>query len=129
MATIDEFIRARLDEAERKARAVAPLGRVLVMGVAPLDEKFVIYRSVPASEDGMPRSQNDPAAVAHFTLHDPKSVLADIAAKQAILDAIPTWKDNMIMADYFGSQFDELRALMALPFAGHPDYDESWRPR
>ena len=66
-------------------------------------------------------------------------VLADVAAKRAILAAYPKdldGCDERVSFDGWESCSDSCPAevmtrvlqLLALPYAGHPDYDEGWAP-
>lgn len=112
------FLRAQLDADERAARAVEPLGYTTDMGGNRLDEVFTHGRLRFASEDGMPRrDKSDKAAADHFARHDPARVLADVAAKRQIIE--------LVIGAYAGYA---VLPLLALPFAGHPDYREEFRP-
>lgn len=70
----------------------------------------------------------DPAATSHAYQWDPARVLAECEAKRRIVRyvqavLVTTWDDGNpeeIVTDVL--------RLLALPFSGHPDYDESWRP-
>lgn len=60
----------------------------------------------------------------------PRAVLADVAAKRQI---IARWEANHGNGypDHDGgyeSALEDVLALLALPFAGHPDYREDWKP-
>jgi hypothetical protein len=79
------WLTAIWDEEERIAKAVKPLGEVVVMGGERHPETFGHSRHTVASEDGYPRTLSDPEARAHFALHEPASVLARIAADRKIL--------------------------------------------
>lgn len=105
-----EFLRQRLDEDERAAKAWLPIGNP------------------------------DAAAREHIARHDPARVLRDVEAKRAILRA--HWRDNDGAGPvcYTCGDADpntgkregewpcETLRLLALPFADHKDFDESWRP-
>jgi hypothetical protein len=79
-------LRAALDETERLAKAVKPLGYTDVMGGERVPETFLIARLRAAGEDGYPQRHADPAAKAHFAHHDPASVLRRVAADRRVLD-------------------------------------------
>lgn len=79
-------LRAALDETERLARAVEPLGYTDVMGGERVPETFSIARLRVAGEDGYPQRHADPAAKAHFAYHDPSSVLRRVAADRRVLE-------------------------------------------
>lgn len=55
---------------------------------------------------------------AHIARHDPRRVAADVDAKRQIIELHE--RDAI-----FGT--DVLR-MLALPYSGHPDYQEEWRP-
>lgn len=76
----------------------------------------------------------------HMIQQDPKRVLADVAAKREIIEAHPSGRDHHEGQDYClecgpswngnqprGYPCTTIR-LLALPYAGHPDYQESWKP-
>lgn len=72
----------------------------------------------------------DGAAVAeHIARHDPARVLADVEAKRRIVsrcDLILRGRaEGMFNEGQVTDAWDNLRAL-ALPYAGHPDYDRAW---
>jgi hypothetical protein len=67
---------------------------------------------------------------AHVLRHDPASVLADIDAKLRLLEQFEL-RGNSVRATVVpatGGVWDDLLRLLALPFAGHADYDRRWRP-
>jgi len=70
-------------------------------------------------------------AARHIARHDPARVLAECAAKRAIvaLHAVIPRPDDASYCEEDEAPFPcpTLRAL-ALPYAEHPDYDEAWRP-
>lgn len=99
-----EFLRARLDDDEAVARAAE--GRV--------DELMGWI------EVGIPEAER------HVYRHDSARVLAEVDAKRRIVDG---QADADPHSGYITATFtaeDALR-LLALPYADHPDYDESWR--
>jgi hypothetical protein len=76
---------ARLDELERAARAVEPLGHNFGMGSNRQDEKFTHARVSFASEDGRPRTAhgNEPQ---HFNNWNPDDVLRLCRAHRDIIE-------------------------------------------
>jgi hypothetical protein len=70
----------------------------------------------------------------HIVTHDPAAVLADVAAKRAILDAFveaehEADKDDCdFEASNYASGLSEAVALLALAYAHLPGYREEWRP-
>jgi hypothetical protein len=61
----------------------------------------------------------------HIALHDPASVLADIAAKRAIVDEC---ERAQRYEDHGWALADAVLRLLALPYQSHPDYQQAWRP-
>ncbi|MEU3507694.1 DUF6221 family protein [Streptomyces longwoodensis] len=57
----------------------------------------------------------------HIVRHDPARVLAEVEAKRRMIE--DTWGGP----DYQDMWEHHMR-LLALPYAGHPDYREEWRP-
>lgn len=133
MTSLTEFLVARYDEAEKAARAVKPLGEVVVMGGERHPESFGHSRHTAASADGYPRTLDDPEARQHFARHEPTAVLADLASKRAILalcDRI--MKDEPAEGWYQGASPVGVARLtklyLATPYGDHADYREEWRP-
>lgn len=153
MMTITEFLNARYDEEEAVARAAdIPEGDAawIVHGpVALSDPRAFRVRThrdmVPvafvqdADDDG---ASGHPAplmildaegAAAHIALHDPARVLADIAAKRALLqwlDQIDREADQEGLERYrLSGDFDtdSARHILAQPYAEHADFDPAWR--
>lgn len=59
----------------------------------------------------------------------PERVLAECEAKRRIVEAHRAWDENEWQSPpYFSAPMDEVLALLALPYADHPDYREEWRP-
>lgn len=63
----------------------------------------------------------------HIARHNPARVLADVEAKRRIVEALsheppPSGSEWARLTNF------NLHALLALPYADHPDFDESWRP-
>lgn len=74
----------------------------------------------------------------HIARHDPARVLRDIEAKRRVLDEVVPEMDGMTAQIHgeFGTgplnsddyESRGLLRLLALPYASHPDYQDSWRP-
>lgn len=124
MSDLVEWLTKILDEDEALARAVKPLGEVVVMGGERHSETFGHLRYTVASEDGYPRTLGDPEADRHFARHDPAAVLADIAAKRAIIaecERVYRAKDR----EYGDSSHDLADAVLdhlATAYASRPGY-------
>ncbi|MFI1524950.1 DUF6221 family protein [Streptomyces griseus] len=69
----------------------------------------------------------------HIARHDPARVLREVEAKRRILDeVVPEVEkaEEMIEDEWHTSTdaADDLIRLLALPYADHPDYQDTWRP-
>jgi hypothetical protein len=134
--TLVGFLRARLAEDEQVARAADS-------GPWRVDDPA--YPTAIYNRDGHPiisGSQwggeasifDDPAAPAHIARHDPARVLAEVEAKRRIVHIHSEYDHGCPEHDGCDG-FTFLSAgpcftlrLLALPWAGHPDYREEWRP-
>jgi hypothetical protein len=117
------FLTARLDEDERVARAATADN---ADGKWATGERWSVLNleyegiHVFASDDPKPPNpdETDPTTV-HMARHDPARVLADVAAKRAIMGlAVPGDIDQPEV-------YAALRYLAAV-HADHPDYDPEW---
>lgn len=137
MTDLVGFLRARLDEDE--AAALAAFAGPWTVGAHPDGIRSVVlspYARVVATTFRE-------ADAAHVARHDPARVLADVAAKRAILDM---WEDPEEAREpgsngQEGRDADEIEADVAVAYAitdivaafaavyaGHPDYREEWTP-
>lgn len=119
------FLRARYDEDEQVATAATP-GPWVAGGIGD----FGWSVSGPSGGVEADDSEAGRADAEHIARHDPARALAEVAAKRRVLDA---WPDSF--GQWSADQADAARAmktavllLLALPYAGHPDYREEWRP-
>ena len=158
MNDLIEFLRARLDEDERVARAATPgpwrhnpgkqwlgpdafeaydlaKGEEFVGHGGPSPFTGCVAATGPASH---PQSMAD---ARHIALHDPARVLREVEAKRRILDM---WEspeaakhpggvdgrdpDEQMRDVAVADAIDEVVRLLALGYSDHPDYQESWRP-
>ncbi len=133
--TIEEFIRARLDEDEATARAATELPHVTPKypekrpaweperwEVDVFDDvRTVNGASDPIHEDGGTRSRH---VADHIASHDPASVLRDIAAKRTILAAAERVEENG--GWHIHGQGVEIICALAERWNGHPDYRSEW---
>jgi hypothetical protein len=124
MTDLVEFVRAALDEDERVARAAEPAPWTAHEEAADPDEGYV------AGPDGYVLVYNEGTVslgtAAHIARHDPARVLADVAAKRAILElhnAVP--EEEYCSEDEQRKPCQTLR-LLAQPFAGRPGWREEW---
>jgi hypothetical protein len=147
------FVRARLDEDERLACACpltewvvqgpppeagisGPAGEMMLAGRHTDDEHLWSLLARPTMHTGH--------ALNHAARHDPARVLAEVEAKQILLDDHSSI--HVVVDGYCAREGGEcthageawcpwhgiencltLRAL-ALPYAGHPEYREEWSP-
>lgn len=145
-----EFLTARLDEDEAAAKA-ATAGPWRYnprkawhlpppsFGVLSAAEEFVaagpVERPVCVAATGMaddPQSMRD---AAHIARHDPARVLADVAAKRDTVEAYrlrveqsDSAEDVSLLVGYHATGLGIALRNLAVVHAGHPDYDEAWRP-
>lgn len=141
MVDIAAFLTARLDEREAVARAVDD-------NSPPFDGQWKNdnNRALRTYNDWVlaykPNADPWPTGVLdHIAANDPAHVLADIAAKRAIVEDYQVVVANNAIDE--AAQSDEVRSAardlvikslrvvllhLASADAEHPDYDESWRP-
>ncbi len=107
MHDLTAFLRARLDEDERVARAAVDFD----------------YGVRDWADDGDPVN-------AHIARHDPARVLREVEAKRRLLEQFRLRGDSVraVVRPVTGGVWDDLLRLLALPYDGHPDYREEWRP-
>lgn len=141
------FLRARLDEDEAAARKADREG---LNGVSP-DEPQTWYlsggESIYSDPHGVGLVTGTHGYLGdelgnHIVRHQPSRVLADVDAKRQILDdhtTMHTVTDGFCFeergpcthageawCDWHGTDGCSTVLLLALPFAGHPDYREEW---
>ena len=82
---------------------------------------------IEAGEDWHPTDECttcDATRAARAKYGDPARVLADCEAKRRIVK----WAKDWPLRPSRPSDEDTILGLLALPYAGHPDYREEWRP-
>lgn len=124
--TITEFLEARIAEDERVARSASPgpwsYSDIASVAGGTIYDPTVAIASVGYDVDHVDsrirRTRPDWQADAtgrHIARHDPARVLAECAAKRAILD------------EYTGSPSTfQIVAHMAAVYSDHPDYQQEW---
>lgn len=132
MDALITFLRARLDEREAAAKAMKEvyptpwdvsdrgwMARVVADG--PNFPDVIVLEQNQAPDAGWLSH-----VIHHVYLNDPDYVLADVAAKRQIIDQ---WlgEDSHGWHKGYGDAISDVLRLLALPFAGHPDYREEWR--
>jgi hypothetical protein len=110
---LSEFLLARIGEDEEAAQAATPgPWEARPYWSASLDDSWA---SVP---DIMPEPI-DARDASHIARWDPARVLAECAAKRRIVELVEPYVSRMA---------GEVLELLALPYAGHEDYDPAWQP-
>jgi hypothetical protein len=142
------FLNARLDEREAVALAATPgpwftppepgdIAEWSIYGEGWMIASTHHYTSSDMQNDAA--KLRKPATVvehangnaAHIANNDPQFVLDDIAARRQIVSKAEQARARQGMSaedeDYWWDMH-EVIAILALPFASHPDYREEWRP-
>ncbi|MGW1295144.1 DUF6221 family protein [Streptomyces sp. NPDC002533] len=134
-----QFLRNRLDEDEQTARAAtwdewdsahwtarppqADYERYIVADY--LDDGVVVVTPENADPDGVGR---------HIARHDPARVLREIDAKRQILDEYANEARVMEQGHRTGwteggqAARETVLKLLAVAYADHPDYRDTWKP-
>jgi hypothetical protein len=123
-----EFLRDRLDEDERQARAAMIYQdanwRVEISGIITTSAETDVYT-------------DDRELAEHIARHDPARVLADVEAKREIVEQHALVGDGAVCLSYCHTRTPgeaqpwpclTLR-LLALPYVDHPEYQEEWKPQ
>lgn len=131
--TIVEFLNARLDEDETKAKAARGATWVASQrgGVVDLDDDR--GKEVTGGDGGLAWSDAD--FMAH---HDPARVLREVEAKRAILNLRDALTDRRAALSEYTMRtthteagiesYDHVVQHMAAVYADHPDYQQEWTP-
>lgn len=109
---VEDFIRARLDETEKAARRAAKFRYDQPTDAPWISMKLKVERGLALTSD------------AHFALHDPDTVLRDIAGKRKILEEC----ERLDTGDHWwlSGPLIEIICALASPWATHPDYETWW---
>ncbi|MBN0039372.1 hypothetical protein JN535_04180 [Cellulosimicrobium cellulans] len=137
--TLTDFLLARIAEDQASALEVREHGAWWVEAYDDYDgrspelvEYFVVAPppapGVPRDDQGDPDDprhvtsvQGDPALAAALARWSPARVLAECEAKRRIVESARR------LGSRDGVTPEELLGNLALPYADHPDYDETWR--
>lgn len=114
-ADLIAFLRACLDDDERVARKCAP-GPWQLQGEPR--ETYVFSPAGPAVATGWARD------LEHIVRWDPARVLAEVAAKRAVLDAWQRQIDDDDPEVYLAG--DVIPLALAQPYAGRPGWQDEW---
>ncbi|MEU8690324.1 DUF6221 family protein [Streptomyces sp. NPDC048665] len=131
---LEAFLRDRFEEEERVARDAVAGAPGAVWGVVA-DEIEQVLTSRDGGSTHTPMVQfgaEDPVKLlTHVARHDPARVLRELRAKRALVAEHRTGDGGRCRTCREGGHprapCTTLR-LLALPFAGHPEYDDPWRP-
>ena len=130
------FLRARLDEDEAAAKAAA---KTTAAQWRP-DGHWVLYEHPDDSTQAVALNEDfDREPIAHIARHDPARVLAEVAAKRAILarhhpqdhalhGRLCAWCSSTSVSLYQKWPCPDARDLAAV-YASHPDYRPEWKPQ
>ncbi|WP_219825902.1 DUF6221 family protein [Nonomuraea typhae] len=134
------FLRARLDDEERTARAATPgpwrvdpdrllsgLHRVVTADCIEGPTAGHEHGSVVVAGDDVGGTASCDAQ--HIVLHDPARVLREVEAKRQLLDQFRLRGDSVrrTVQPATGGVWDDLLRLLALPYADHPEFREQWK--
>jgi hypothetical protein len=135
MSDVITWFREQLDQDEAAARKAGGYWEHLGGGV-------VAETADDAVLDVFPIGEAAPHVAAHIARWDPAAVLADIAAKRAVLDLRDEWHENLrawqvpegqtrpehlIAAQGWYQALTHAVALLAQAYAGRPGFDPAWR--
>jgi hypothetical protein len=131
-----DFLRARLDDDEKLARAASP-------GPWHVDEdsdEILAVDGIVVAEGFALSGRQLRATIQHIARHDPARVLAEVDTRRRILGLhAPRGRDDgCVICDAgngscgcMGGDWEypcDTVKLLALTFADHPDYRDEWRP-
>ena len=131
--TLTEFLTARLDEDEAEA--------LYVTGDYAHHATEWKCWSTGVLDTGAPwpdgsHALGDGPLVYHIIRWDPARVLAEVAAKRAILERVDDQEQPLSDGHWESTGYDEywvadrepeLLRLLAQPYASHPDFDPAWK--
>jgi uncharacterized protein DUF6221 len=139
--TLVEFLRARLNEDEQKARRAAELcgchppapswkvhdeetdGRIVVVDDPHPEVKRKLWRRWSNTYEGL-------FAAEHIVRHDPARVLREVEAKRELVLMYEAILDTGgFVGTLYANAAEPALRLLALPYAAHEDFREEWRPQ
>ncbi|CQR59186.1 DUF6221 family protein [Streptomyces leeuwenhoekii] len=120
MKELVQFLRERLDDDERRARAATP-GPWRQSGIG--DYGWTVSFSRPGSGVEAEDSDQGRADADFIAAHDPTRALDEIDAKRRMVNRITYHADLMGWDEVHG---DLLRSLASV-YSEHPDYQKVWR--
>jgi hypothetical protein len=137
-----QFLRDRLDDDERVARAAMWDGQSDVWTASPPKATYERYTVVDYCDDGVvvvtPENADADGVGRHVARHDPARVLREVDAKRRLLAEHLPAKSPHVPFPYchceagdgcVGGPYPCLTVqLLVLPYADHPNYRDEWRP-
>jgi hypothetical protein len=129
LAEMTAWCRAQLDDIEQVATAALMhgSGRWVTTGYdnAAIELDHPSECATIVYDEGAPTT----AQAKHIALHDPEAVLADLAAKRAILDLFhepeSPYDDDQV---FYQEALSDVVAHLAAALSHRPGYREEWRP-
>lgn len=127
------FLRERLDEDEQVARKAAARRPQIREGLRRWKPDGM---SVRDDVGDLVVKHSWPHEIEHIARHDPARVLAEVAAKRAILTQCAEITEY-VSSGGMGAEMSDIRErdvledvlrLLALPYAEHPGYRSEWAP-
>lgn len=131
MDALVSFVRARIDERWRGAldAGASAAARAWSAGNEHVDSA----EGVCVARTGSGDPAADRARSEHIARHDPGGVLEALEAERRLLERYELLNAGLVESPDRDALLSEYRTLvlplLALHFAGHPDYREEWRPR
>jgi hypothetical protein len=123
------FLRARLAEDEQAA--VATHDTELPWEVAR-DSALTQRTSPTHGYEMVPghivRTQLGTLRAIHIARHDPARVLREVEAKRRIIEWLVDVARVLDAREVYAPDADDGLRLLALPYVGHSDYREEWKP-
>lgn len=119
MTDLAEFLLARISEDEQAARAVGDAAADPRIARSSWDTKISFSRDCTFTMGNV--------IAAHVARHLPVRVLADCAAKRAVIALHPEAVDEPLRTGAAWA-YDETLRRLALAYVDHPDYREAWKP-
>lgn len=124
---IQEFLLERINEDEAVASEATGAQWVALPGVnaSMVNIDPTLIRDEKWKYDTLGHiatTSNDAAYADHIARHDPARVLAECAAKRALVEQVSdvAWGGYAVR--------DVVLETLAAAYSGHPDYQEEWRP-
>jgi hypothetical protein len=140
MTDLTGFLLARLADDEAAARAAVVITSSAIGEFTDwyTDGESIYLAGLGAAVAVGPYGSGIGAATDHIARHDPTRVLADCAARRAVVDALVDMRALLGKAVAVGrnpthmrvavESYEHVVRCLAAVYDSHPDYDERWRP-